>query len=69
LAIFHALSIFSDIHPITNLNFYLFLLIYCRFLSEFTGLDIDRVEEECDRENFLGPKEAIELGIIDGIID
>jgi ATP-dependent protease ClpP protease subunit len=29
----------------------------------------EKVEEECDRENFLSPKQAIELGIIDGIIE
>jgi ATP-dependent protease ClpP protease subunit len=45
------------------------LLFSCRFLSEFTGMEMEKVEEECDRENFLGPKQAIELGIIDGIIE
>jgi ATP-dependent Clp protease protease subunit len=39
-----------------------------RFLSENTGLDVERIEEECDRENFLSPEEAVELGIIDDII-
>jgi ATP-dependent protease ClpP protease subunit len=32
-------------------------------------MEMEKVEEECDRENFLGPKQAIELGIIDGIIE
>ena len=41
----------------------------CRFLSESTGLPVEKVEEECDRENFLSPKQAIELGIIDGVIE
>ena len=40
-----------------------------RFLSEFSGMPQEKVEEECDRENFLSPKQAIELGIIDGIIE
>jgi ATP-dependent Clp protease protease subunit len=39
-----------------------------RFLSEATGLPEERVEEECDRDNFLSPKQAIELGLIDGVI-
>lgn len=39
-----------------------------RFLSESTGLSTDKIEEECDRENFLSPEQAIELGIIDGVI-
>ena len=39
-----------------------------RFLSESTGLPVERVEEECDRENFLTPAQAMELGIIDGVI-
>ncbi|KAL4428578.1 hypothetical protein ABPG77_008890 [Micractinium sp. CCAP 211/92] len=39
-----------------------------RFLSEFTGLPTDQVEMECDRDNFLSPKQAIELGLIDGVI-
>jgi len=41
----------------------------CRFMSQYTGLSLDRVEEECDRENFLKPQQAIELGIIDGIVE
>lgn len=40
-----------------------------KFMSEFTGLPVDQVEEECDRENFLAPQQAIELGIIDGIVE
>lgn len=40
-----------------------------QFLSNSTGLSTDRIEEECDRENFLSPKEAVGLGIIDGIVE
>lgn len=29
-----------------------------RFMSEFTGLPVERVEEECDRENFLSPAQV-----------
>lgn len=40
-----------------------------QFLSDSTGLSVERVEEECDRENFLTPAQAQELGIIDGVIE
>ena len=39
-----------------------------QFLSKFSGMPYDQVEQECDRENFLSPNEATELGFIDGII-
>ena len=39
-----------------------------RFLSENTGLDMERIEEECDRDSFLSAEMAKELGIIDGVI-
>lgn len=39
-----------------------------RFLSENTGLDVERIEEECDRDSFLSAEMAKELGIIDGVI-
>ncbi|KAL4860216.1 ATP-dependent Clp protease proteolytic subunit [Chlorella vulgaris] len=42
--------------------------IMYRFLSEFTGLPEETVEMECDRDNFLGPEQAIALGLIDGVI-
>lgn len=43
--------------------------ILYRFLAEATGLSVERVEEECDRENFLSPAAAVELGLIDGVIE
>jgi ATP-dependent Clp protease protease subunit len=39
-----------------------------RFYQRYTGLELDRIEEETDRDNFMSPKQAQELGIIDGII-
>jgi ATP-dependent Clp protease protease subunit len=39
-----------------------------RFLSNYTGLSEERVEEESDRENFLAPAQALALGIIDGVV-
>lgn len=43
--------------------------ILYRFLSESTGLPVERVEEESDRENFFSPQAAVELGIIDGLVE
>jgi ATP-dependent Clp protease protease subunit len=39
-----------------------------RFYQKFTGLPLERVEEETDRDNFMNPAQARELGIIDDII-
>lgn len=39
-----------------------------RFYQRFTGLPLDRVEEETDRDNFMNPKQAMELGLIDDLI-
>ena len=38
------------------------------FYQRYTGLELDRIEEETDRDNFMSPKQAQELGIIDGVI-
>ena len=38
------------------------------FFRKFTGLELERVEEECDRDNFMSPARAIELGLIDEVI-
>lgn len=40
-----------------------------RFLSEFTGLPEEQVEMECDRDNFLSPQQAVQLGLIDDVIE
>mmetsp|Transcript_1680 Transcript_1680/g.2796 ORF Transcript_1680/g.2796 Transcript_1680/m.2796 type:complete len:281 (+) Transcript_1680:87-929(+) len=36
--------------------------------SKFTGKTVEEIEMETDREKFLGPEQALELGVIDGII-
>jgi ATP-dependent Clp protease, protease subunit len=36
--------------------------------ADFTGLPLERVEEETDRDTFLSPQNALELGLIDHII-
>ena len=39
-----------------------------QFYRRFTGLELERIEEECDRDNFMSPTRAIELGLIDAVI-
>jgi ATP-dependent Clp protease, protease subunit len=36
--------------------------------ADFTGLPLERVEEETDRDRFFTPQQAVELGIIDGVL-
>jgi ATP-dependent Clp protease protease subunit len=33
------------------------------------GMTMDRIEKETDRDNYLNPQKAIELGLIDVVID
>ncbi|GER30312.1 ATP-dependent Clp protease proteolytic subunit, partial [Striga asiatica] len=40
-----------------------------RIYSEITGRPYKQVEEEIDRDKYMSPIEAVEYGIIDGIID
>lgn len=39
-----------------------------KFYSDFTGQSVERIEQETDRDLFMSPQQAIDLGIIDGII-
>lgn len=39
------------------------------FFSKFTGLPIEAIEEQTDRDNFMTPEGAKELGIIDGVLE
>lgn len=39
-----------------------------QFYSEFTGQSIEKIEEETDRDTFMSPQQAIELGLIDAIV-
>jgi len=45
------------------------LRVVCKLYSEFTGKDEDFIREEIDRDNFLSPAQAIEMGLIDQVLD
>jgi ATP-dependent Clp protease protease subunit len=38
-------------------------------IVKHTGQSVDRVERDTDRDFFLTPKEAVDYGLIDGIIE
>lgn len=38
-------------------------------LADATGQTPERIEKDCDRDNFMTPEEAKEYGLIDGIIE
>jgi ATP-dependent Clp protease protease subunit len=40
-----------------------------RLIAAHTGQPVERIERDTDRDYFLSPEEAIEYGLIDGIID
>ena len=38
-------------------------------LSERTGKDLDTIKEDTDRDFYMSPKEAVEYGLIDLVLD
>ena len=38
------------------------------YISEFTGQPVDKVEEDCDRDFFLTPEQAVDYGLIDEVV-
>ncbi|PAN48184.1 hypothetical protein PAHAL_9G366000 [Panicum hallii] len=40
-----------------------------RLVSGFTGRTLEQVEKDIDRDRYMGPLEAVDYGIIDGVID
>jgi ATP-dependent Clp protease protease subunit len=40
-----------------------------RIISSFTGRSLEQVLKDIDRDRYLSPIEAVEYGIIDGVID
>jgi len=53
---------------VIDLKVALLLQVIHRFYQKYTGLELDRIEEETDRDNFMSPTQAQELGIIDDVI-
>lgn len=39
-----------------------------RILAKHTGQNLERLEKDTDRDNFMGPEEACEYGLIDTVI-
>lgn len=39
-----------------------------KILAKHTGQNLERVEKDTDRDNFMGPEEACEYGLIDTVI-
>ncbi|KAK4490847.1 hypothetical protein RD792_001562 [Penstemon davidsonii] len=40
-----------------------------KIISDFTGRSFEQVEKDIDRDRYMSPMEAVEYGIIDGVID
>ncbi|KAK1326999.1 hypothetical protein QJS10_CPA01g03018 [Acorus calamus] len=40
-----------------------------RIISGFTGRSFEQVQKDIDRDRYMSPMEAVEYGIIDGVID
>ena len=38
------------------------------FIAEFTGQPVDKVEEDCDRDFFMTPQQAVDYGLIDEVV-
>jgi ATP-dependent Clp protease protease subunit len=38
------------------------------FIAEYTGQPKDKIEEDCDRDFFMTPEEAVDYGIIDEVV-
>jgi ATP-dependent Clp protease protease subunit len=39
-----------------------------KILAKHTGQDVKKIEADCDRDNFMTAKQALEYGLIDKII-
>jgi len=40
-----------------------------KIMTKCTGLDLEAVQEEMDRDNFLSPEEAVKMGVVDAVIE
>ena len=39
-----------------------------QYIADFTGQPVEKIEEDCDRDFFMTPEEALDYGIIDEVI-
>ena len=39
------------------------------FIADYTGQPIDKIQEDCDRDFYMTPEEAVDYGIIDEVIE
>ena len=47
---------------------YLLVQVINSFLHRFTGMPMEKIEKESDRDNFLSPVVAKDFGLIDSVI-
>lgn len=64
----HCMEKTVQVHYIHNINWGCVLQVIHQFYVKFTGQSLDTIQEETDRDNFLSPVRAVELGVIDSII-
>lgn len=38
-------------------------------MAKHTGQPVDRIAKDCDRDNFMGPNEALGYGLVDAVIE
>jgi len=37
-------------------------------LAKHTGQPIEQIAKDCDRDNFMGPNESVDYGLIDAVL-
>jgi ATP-dependent Clp protease protease subunit len=42
--------------------------LLCEYIADYTGQPVDKVEDDCDRDFFMTPEEAVAYGIIDEVV-
>jgi ATP-dependent protease ClpP protease subunit len=38
------------------------------YIAEFTDQPVDKIEEDCDRDFFMSPQQAVDYGLIDEVV-
>ena len=42
--------------------------LLCEYIAEYTGQPVEKIEDDCDRDFFMTPAEALDYGIIDEVL-